>query len=216
MYNAHVTFKQHIGKLKFRVFPNRIVLVGVGTGNDALAIRVYALPSTMISGIGLNEAISESLISEYDLQFAFGFDFHISGDPITTKPNHLSIIVFPVFRQTKGKGYTFNLPLNSPILQIRPKIITQPFCMQPKTSVDMACIGETGRRAVWLQHRWDTDEFELMKGSFSMAGSKVVSLLPRHLALPFEANACVSLSFDEAAGRVCVGLHTGELYILDL
>ncbi|KAF8896375.1 hypothetical protein BD779DRAFT_1495567 [Infundibulicybe gibba] len=58
----------------------------------------------------------------------------------------------------------------------------------------------------------------LMKATFSSTGASpmVGELLPRHFPLPFEPQACQSLSFDEATGRVCIGLHTGEIYLLDL
>ncbi|KAI5835077.1 hypothetical protein K523DRAFT_411818 [Schizophyllum commune Tattone D] len=43
----------------------------------------------------------------------------------------------------------------------------------------------------------------------------IAPLLPPHLALPFEAHACQSLAFDEAKGRVCLALHTGDVYVVD-
>ncbi|KAL1668155.1 hypothetical protein GGF50DRAFT_97077 [Schizophyllum commune] len=43
----------------------------------------------------------------------------------------------------------------------------------------------------------------------------IAPLLPPHLALPFEAHACQSLAFDEAKGRVCLAMHTGDVYVVD-
>ena len=38
-------------------------------------------------------------------------------------------------------------------------------------------------------------------------------LLPPHLVLPSHAHACQSLAFDEAKGRVCLAMRTGEVYV---
>ncbi|TRM64203.1 hypothetical protein BD626DRAFT_491076 [Schizophyllum amplum] len=100
----------------------------------------------------------------------------------------------------------------------------QTFRMDPLVGLDIVCIGRSGRRAVWLERNWETDAFALVKADFGAPGDKgagekrqlvVAPLLPPHLALPFEAHACQSLAFDEARGRVCLALHTGDVYVLD-
>lgn len=88
-------------------------------------------------------------------------------------------------------------------------------------SCDQVSIGDWGRRAVWLERRWDSDNPIpiLMKAAFPSDGSVVVgSLLPSQTALPlpFQMHTCQCLALDEAMGRVYVGLYTGDIYILDL
>jgi hypothetical protein len=90
---------------------------------------------------------------------------------------------------------------------------------------ELVCVGSTGCRAVWLERQWDTDEFRLVKGIFpSRCDSEALGdsgkprtapLLPSHIALPFEMHTCQSLAFDETSGRVCLGLHTGDIYIME-
>ena len=85
------------------------------------------------------------------------------------------------------------------------------FATPANTSVDVLCLGQTGRRAVWLERSWDTDEFRLMK----MGPGGIAELLAPNRTPPIAPHARHALAFDEAAGRVCLGLHTGELYVLD-
>jgi hypothetical protein len=83
------------------------------------------------------------------------------------------------------------------------------------TSAPVVCIGITGRRAVWLERHWEREEVRLMRLSHTAAGAMAGVLVPPHPALPFTPAACHSLAFDEVTGRLCVGLETGELYVLD-
>jgi hypothetical protein len=88
---------------------------------------------------------------------------------------------------------------------------------------ELVCVGSTGCRAVWLERQWDTDEFRLVKGIFPSRSEalgdsekpRTALLLPSHVALPFEMHTCQSLAFDETSGRVCLGLHTGDIYIME-
>ena len=40
-------------------------------------------------------------------------------------------------------------------------------------------------------------------------------LLPPEPQLPFKPSACRSLAFDEASGRLCIGLYNGPIFVLD-
>jgi len=70
---------------------------------------------------------------------------------------------------------------------------------------------------VWLEHDWELQRFRLMKLSAPVGHGKptVGVLLPPDPELPFSPRECQSLAFDEVTGRVCLGLYTGDLYILD-
>jgi hypothetical protein len=83
------------------------------------------------------------------------------------------------------------------------------------TSAPLACVGMTGRRAVWFERHWERDEVSLMRLSHSTIGSTAGVLIGPSPALPFTPAACHSMAFDEVTGRLCVGLETGELYVLD-
>ncbi|RDB26056.1 hypothetical protein Hypma_006542 [Hypsizygus marmoreus] len=221
---------QEFERLRCKLFADKIVLIGVER-NCTVAVQAYSLlPMMFCASEKLSDCNAITPIpltletedigartTEEAIRFPSGFDFHLSANFTTKTSTNLPIIVFPAPLQAKGSGYMLDLPLGCIAAHTEvDRRLVQPFRTHPKASVDIICVGATGHRAVWLQRRWDTDEFELMKVSFSDSRApKVAALLPRHLALPFEAHTCVSLAFDEATGRVCVGLHTGDLYILD-
>ena len=102
--------------------------------------------------------------------------------------------------------------------EVRPRT-TEPrkFTVPGSTSIEVAKIGTRGHRAVWLEHNWETQQFRLMKLSVPVGHGKpsVGVLLPPDPELPFSPRECQSLAFDEVTGRVCLGLYTGNLYILD-
>lgn len=88
------------------------------------------------------------------------------------------------------------------------------------SNVESLCLGRTGRRMLWLERSWETDEYRLMKLTFLPVGGrdKILSheLIPPHIVLPFELHKCTAMWFEEATCRICFGLHTGELYLLEL
>lgn len=73
---------------------------------------------------------------------------------------------------------------------------------------------------VLLERLWETDEYKLKKITLPMIGTTnrvvVHELIPPHIALPFELYRCISIWFEEAMGRICFGLHTGEVYLLEV
>ena len=214
------------------VYPSCFILVGVEQGT-VLVARAYALPSSMRfrderpqGQETVDEPSDFSVVQDHDLLrtklelFRFpskSFDFHVSADGIS---GSLSILAFDIgIRPGRMRGYVFRLPdLTDPNLEVplvQSRVTVQHFPIPAKTSVDKVCLGKTGRRAVWLQRHWDTDEFDVMKSTFSTS-SKVGGLFPKHLAFPFgPLHTCESLAFDEASGRVAMSLLTGQLYILE-
>jgi hypothetical protein len=148
------------------------------------------------------------------------FDYYVSAEIRDGVSSSLSIVALDIgLRPGQIKGYVFHVAdLPGPKLEVPPaqsRVTVEHFPVPAKTSVDKVCVGKTGRRAVWLQRHWDTDEFDVMKSTFSTS-PKVGYLFPKHLAFPFgPLHACESLAFDEAAGRVAMSLLTGQLYILD-
>lgn len=95
------------------------------------------------------------------------------------------------------------------------------FRLKPGSHVEHLSVGRTGHRMVWLERSWETDAYELMKASFPESSAygnriRVNQLIPPHVALPFELHRCTAIWLEEATGRVCFGLHTGEIYLLEL
>ena len=228
-YLSLSSFLQTFERLALVVYPSCFVLIGVEQGT-ALVARAYALPSSMrfggdegprgqksVSGSSDFPIVQDRdlLITKLEL-FRFpssSFDFHVSAEFGNEVSGNLSIVAFDIgIRPGQIRGYVFRVA-DLPLAQCR--VTVQDFAIPAKTSVDKVCVGKTGRRAVWLQRHWDTDEFDVMKSTFSTS-PKVGALFPKHLAFPFgPLHTCESLAFDEAAGRVAMSLLTGQLYILD-
>ncbi|EIN04839.1 hypothetical protein PUNSTDRAFT_128091 [Punctularia strigosozonata HHB-11173 SS5] len=96
------------------------------------------------------------------------------------------------------------------------------------TSQDSTALGPWGHRAVWLERNWEDEHVRLMKMSASPPdhhgrrgtettdmGIKLGVLVPPVPNLPFRPAECRSLAFDEAKGRVVLGLYSGDLCVLD-
>lgn len=146
------------------------------------------------------------------------FEFHSSIGQFSAVvalsfPNHGPnlFIRFPVYSDSDG--------ITRFETHEKPQII--PFHRSTSSAAcDQVSFGDWGRRAVWLERRWDSDDPTpiLMKAVFPSDGSVAVGpLLPSQTAtpLPFQMHTCQCLTLDEAMGRVYVGLYTGEIYILD-
>ncbi|TFK72888.1 hypothetical protein BDN72DRAFT_894340 [Pluteus cervinus] len=225
---------QYMAQPRYRLYPESIAFAGF-SGSTTFVVRTYALPDSITVLVPGNDTVSTgpqtlhigepqhygaSLLQHQQCHIPFDFDFHLAAEPLSMPPSHLSTILFHSFsRQRQNGAYAFHFPLEQTVtcLADETDIAIHQFSTSPSASAEIVCMGKTGRRAIWLERRWDTDEFRLMKATFDSSRSgKVDVLLPRHLALPFEPQACNSLEFDEATGRVYLGLHTGELYVLDL
>jgi hypothetical protein len=85
-------------------------------------------------------------------------------------------------------------------------------------TISDVCIGRQGRYATWVTRPHDdTDEVIVVRASFRQDGtSRILPLLQSQETIPFELKRLTSLSLDESTGRICVGLFTGEIYILEL
>lgn len=132
--------------------------------------------------------------------------FHASAVSSLIRHGTASVFSFPAERDLRCPSSHGAMPVHV-------------FSTPASAASDIVCLGRTGHRSVWLERRWDTDTFTLMKATFSPEGKRaavVARLLSGHFTLPFETFSIQSMAFDEGTGRVSLGLHTGELYILDL
>ncbi|KAJ6531769.1 hypothetical protein B0H19DRAFT_1188469 [Mycena capillaripes] len=218
-------------QLHFKVYSRQFVLAGI-CNQSTIFVRTYDLPAAMLKPASPNSSLPEPTIlveplttpnAEYESPAISDVDYwHLSADS-THNISHISSISFHSLAQ-RAKDYIFYFPLDrtpcrldeDEIVVGKPSFVC-PFNTHPTASAEMVCLGETGSRAVWLQHGWTNDEYTLMKAAFSPNGKEpavVQPLLARHLALPFELHRCQSLAFEESTGRVCLAVHTGELYML--
>jgi hypothetical protein len=201
-------------------------------------VHVYCLPPSVLhSGHGHNstrqssESLSTNqpsdlgpLVAQYCFSLPDSHDYRISGGLHHPSTFHLSAFAHPGSDESMRNRciyfyhLSFGLPRpdhhhSSPSVPI--DILPTLFSGNDSASAPVICVGITGRRAVWQQRDWERDEVKLMRLTHSSAGSRAGVLVPPHPALPFTPATCHSLAFDEITGRLCVGLETGELYILD-
>ncbi|KAJ7284971.1 hypothetical protein C8J57DRAFT_1497839 [Mycena rebaudengoi] len=220
---------EHVAHLHLKLYSHCIVVAGV-RNRTTLVVRIHDLPACMRdtpeADLKLVPILSphsvEFLprhIAEYETPTIPELEYSFSADSTSRSISNVSSISFHSFT-TNREDYVFHFPLNHS--RQEPPGNTPSFVCQFRTpsssSAELVCLGETGRRAVWLERTWTTDEYTLMKASFSpMEGEPVVvaPLLPKHLALPFELHRCQTLAFDEPTGRVCLAMHTGELHMLE-
>lgn len=216
-------------QLHLELYPKQVILTGVRNSNSII-VRVHDLPRAILDpSEDTSESVSEVAaldlgppVVEHETLEIANVDFTLPSASISYNPSILPVIASsssqPFANLRTNGAYVFYFPLEE-----GGEILMHQFHVADEASADFICLGQTGRRAVWLEHRWrygwEAEEFFLMKGGFSPDPDKepiVAPLLPSHLALPFELHTCQSLAFDEASGLVCLGLHTGELYILEL
>ncbi|KAJ8072471.1 hypothetical protein PM082_016030 [Marasmius tenuissimus] len=195
--------------MQFRLFPGTLVVTGLHQGH--LICQKYDL--TGLAFTNPSEAVefrfpppTEHFISPAKVSSLGATDYRLSADHFSESLASIS-------------AFTYNQPSDARhvhAFSLSGAPVTAQKLPSSDATIDMICMGHTGRRAVWLERRWntDTDAFVLMKGSFGRT-PLVAPLVPSHVALPFVFHACQSLAFDEATGRVCVALHTGDIYLLD-
>ncbi|KAF8656852.1 hypothetical protein AX16_002399 [Volvariella volvacea WC 439] len=209
---------------RFRLFQDRAAFVGI-QGRDLL-FHIHLLPASLVredcgdaNGISAGELLMQFQMNRIPINPLW----QLSTDASLATPKDLNAVIFHAFSDQQGYGQKIRIPLarsGGPREQSHEQLTVphvQQFPTTGNASAEIICLGSSGRRAVWLERNWETDEYRLVKATFDDAypRGKVDALLPRHLALPFEPQTCRSIAFNEASGRVCLGLHTGELYVLD-
>ena len=186
--------------------------------DEELFLRNSPHPDSQDNGLG-PITLSYDVTPIPSLSF---LDFAIS-DSINIPPvglcSRLSMVAFDGSRGGGGHLVHFcaeGMDDGQPSSQ--PRIIEpRRFAVPRSTSIEAVKVGTRGHRVVWLEHNWDLQQFRLMKLSAPVGRGKpsVGVLLPPDPELPFSPRECQSLAFDEVTGRVCLGLYTGDLYILD-
>ncbi|KAF7330560.1 F-box domain-containing protein [Mycena venus] len=218
---------QQLAQLHFQVCARQLVLAAV-RNQSTVVVRIHDLPAAIFNETTVNSKWSESLESpnaEYESSAISDVDYHLSANSMRNT-THISFVafhsIFSIGNDVRVIYSTFDSH-SLTCLDLGPSRqppFACPFRTELGASPEIVSLGETGQRAVWLERRWSSDEYTLMKAAFSpnrTDGNDPVVVQPlfaRHLALPFELHTCRSLAFEEATGRVSLALHTGELYIL--
>ena len=194
-------------------------------------MRIYGLPDSIFPGNPPRPESEDQGLGP--ITFSFNVtptpslslpDFAISDSiniPRFGRCSRLSMVAFDSRGSHDGGGHlvhfcTEGVSGGPPPIQPR-TIGSRKFKVPGSASIEFVKIGTRGHRAVWLEHDWDKQQYRLMKLSGPVGHGKpsVGVLLPSDPELPFSPRECQSLAFDEVTGRVCLGLYTGDLYILD-
>ncbi|KAK7033115.1 F-box domain-containing protein [Favolaschia claudopus] len=217
-------------QLHFRLHRRQLILTAI-RDQTTFVVRIYDIPPAIFSkptgnGTPPSESTTplETLTTpsvEYASWAGPNPEYHLSARPMHDM-SHISSISFQTFRATAN--YLFHFPVNQhPQRSPSTPSFSCSFRTETAASAEIVCLGDTGQRAVWLERRWSTDEYTLMKAAFSPvdldSGSKtepviVQQLFARHLALPFAFHTCCCLAFEEASCTVALAVHTGEVYIV--
>lgn len=221
--------------MQFKIYPPYIVIIG--SHFEKIKVHVRRMPSKIFSTKTIpphafdEETIPlvkwDSSIVEYETARIHNLEISIPSEPVyassildsfTVMINHspfspiengvVDIYQFPIDTSKRDLRFTDWKPVHT-------------FTIPPNVSLEPICVGKAGKRVVWLLHEWNNDAYHLMKATFPKTGDPslhphlVVDLQPPELPLPFEPRDCKALYLEEASGRLFVGVHTGEIYILD-
>ncbi|KAF9477932.1 hypothetical protein BDN70DRAFT_880631 [Pholiota conissans] len=216
-----------ITKMRFKLYSPYIVITGIHKRRIIAYVR--KLPNTIFSSKQIqmdDESLPENWaasIVDYETgpMLSSLADIHISPEPIYATPLTtftLLVTYSPYASAEGGKVEVYRFPVDTSALNLKFSDwrSSLDFLTPANVTLEPMCLGKTGLRAVWLSHQWNTDDFKLMKASFPNAVNAEAVVAPFHaptLALPFEPHTCHSLYFDEAAGKVWVGVHTGDIFV---
>jgi hypothetical protein len=199
----------------------------MGMIGNAFAMRIHRLPCSVLSNFPDHLTITETtddvlklhtaechvdnLLTEFVFDFAISDSVNMSEHQICSQ---LALVAFHLSDAEAGQGHLAHFPTGYSE-EVR-TLIPQTFPVPQSTSIEVVKLGTNGHRAIWLEHNWDTQQFRLMKLSATLEDQpRVGVVLPPDPELPFSPRECQSLAFDEVTGRICVGLYTADLFILD-
>ncbi|KAH8826618.1 hypothetical protein DL96DRAFT_1681635 [Flagelloscypha sp. PMI_526] len=128
----------------------------------------------------------------------------------------LDVAAHPTWKYGRRKTITSQSGSNGSINQLGSFSLVHSVLTSADTTASIMCIGSTGKRAVWLERTIETNEFRLMKTTFSENGSVTSPLLPAGMVLPFRLDMCNAMFYHEGKGIVLLGLYTGLIYSLTL
>ncbi|KAI0091176.1 hypothetical protein BDY19DRAFT_934258 [Irpex rosettiformis] len=143
-------------------------------------------------------------------------------EPRTVPPISNDTLAFIAVQGSRANLVRFHLDVQSPTAMGSAKSRAHPLpvVLPPDTSIRLVGVGGSGRRAVWMEHNFETTRSQLMRLEVlhddpkrSQVMYKV--LLPPDPPLPFSTDACQALAFNESSCRLCFGLWDGSLHLVD-
>ncbi|EGN99271.1 hypothetical protein SERLA73DRAFT_182190 [Serpula lacrymans var. lacrymans S7.3] len=212
------------------LYPQRIALVS--SGMAGLTMTVYSLPQAVLNHEPSKDANTlphalprqtlEPLTQKYCMCGEGGPRDSFFSDVLQhpkLPPPGISVLSF---QESDASMAHFSVDLictkDQQPVKLRPH--GQVACSNGVTN---AYLGATGRRAVWVERNWQGDEYVVIKKwSLSRTDDKEQScsgpsaLIPNFSCLPFDPRDCYTMAFDETTCRVCIGLASGEMYVLDI
>ncbi|KAI0690002.1 hypothetical protein BC835DRAFT_1529012 [Cytidiella melzeri] len=215
-----------------RLHRNNIIIFGHNT--EGYACHVYELPPSLLypcsrSHMSLSDCDFPDNLLEWGPLVAHStcvMDklFNLFPEPSTIPSASGEILAFMLMAESCAYLMRFHLSARTTSSSSGKRFV-RPITVKIRadTSVRLVGVGISGRRAVWMEHNLETTRSQLMKlealqddttdGEYTQISSGV--LLPPDPPLPFSTDACQGLAFDEASGRLCIGLWGGSLYLVD-
>ncbi|KAI0067465.1 hypothetical protein BV25DRAFT_1106393 [Artomyces pyxidatus] len=225
----HPKFSEPLNRLSLKLSSGKITLVGATT--DAIVVRVLHLPGCVTGKYSDRPLERHPSLERVELAEGLGYlaaltissghnpidsdtlIFHTANIPVS-----ISLLFFDLLDTTSGHAHLVRLVSTADdVSGSRHRCQDKQFPFPVDTSVKLVRIGRTGRRAVWIEQNWDKDELRIMRSHFpeeDIGASNVGVLLPNDPAFPFTPRMCQSMAFDEAAGRLCLGLFNGDIWVL--
>jgi hypothetical protein len=162
-------------------------------------------------------------VAQYETETSmpiFNLEYHLSCEPTVHGSKSFPIAIRHTSEADPLSNYLISLyqiPLEPS--HTRGTIVpVDTLRMTRGSTIDLICLGETGRRFVWLERLWEMDDWQFMRAAPNSGEGRpplVAPLWPAHVGLPFEPHACHAMCFEECTGRICFSLHTEELYIME-
>ncbi|KAK7690697.1 hypothetical protein QCA50_005796 [Cerrena zonata] len=218
-------FTQGLNCIRVRLYRGRIFIVGQ-QGNTTV-VRIHKLPQHILSWNSPSLAESDVIdIGPVESNYVYTLpkgmismtdELHVPRQFHKTIPIVMFDVVGAVIRSTRiqssGCAISFPYDLRGNAKEGSSTVLPCP----DATSQQLAQIGATGYRMVWLEHDLETGRNRVMRYSMQTGSRKHLHgvLLPAKANLPFALNACNALAFDEVSGRLCLAFYDGSLHVLD-
>ena len=206
-------------------------MIVFGRVNEDFVVRVYELPSTILRGscgephTSTLHAVQEEAEIEWgpmlqQLQVPLGTSLVDSIYVPSRFTSALAVFVVDDRYENQPIGRILSYSLDDHKWGTRQAVRSDIMCLPVDTSVRLVGVGATGFRAVWMEYSFETTRSRLMKMEFGLNSEGELEiyhgvLLPADPPLPFSMDACHMLAFDEATGRLCLGLWDGGLHVVD-
>lgn len=213
----------HVQRIKFTLCPNYIIF-GRHQESNVLTVFAHALPEGEVFStheLPTKRELGPAFM-EYEINnFSPRHEFRFTSEPYYQDPSHIAIMTFHSPSRENNIVITFtHMPLkfNRALRETMSTQLEQGSELHLSHMITSSfCVGKTARRAVWFNEDWNGERSRFMK--ISITGDirpTVRNLVPLHFPLPFDMNQIISLCFDEALGRLCIGLYSEGVVIMDL